>query len=230
MLLEAGADPNIVDKHFPKYELSPLALACEHKKPTIVNMLLKAGAQPDRYALKAACYYHNVEMVKFFIQSGAVINEELKHKLFCLEGKSLTPLEQVILCSKFNGRCKQFDADFQIAKLLLEKGAMIDADSHPNEVWWALYDSNIEMLELLLNHGVALNYIFEKFLECIEKRYKEEREEFLKESRHEFFTLVKFLLDRGCDLTPASVLAKENGDEALVQFIEESNQVKVDNN
>lgn len=72
-LLSRGADPNLDG------ESLPIAIAAGKAEPTMLQMLIEAGADVNKlyegdFALRAACRHNRIENVKLLIRHGANIN------------------------------------------------------------------------------------------------------------------------------------------------------------
>lgn len=116
MLLKHGAKPNLGPDPTP-----PLIQVCMSKNFELIKMLVKYGADVnirDSYSRTPLMYSaHNFEITEFLISKGADVNAQdcYGNTAFMYSGNEENPIETI-----------------KIMKLLIEKGANVNAVSHPN--------------------------------------------------------------------------------------------------
>ena len=142
------------------YERSPLSWAAWKGHETVVDLLLKNGAQPDskdgdgQTPLTWAIEGGNAEVIQLLLDKGVKVDYwytriRRAYDGFFGEEFERTPLSRA--AEKGNERA---------VKLLLENFAQPDSKSKYEQtpLTWAIEGGNTEVIRLLLNMGVKVNY------------------------------------------------------------------------
>lgn len=98
LLVSAGADVNIVDAEGN----SVLSIAAIHNNCDVVELLLNRGKNIllDKNALKNACYYGNIEVVRLLIRAGVDVDVEFKTSYF-ISASTHDKIVEMISVAKF---------------------------------------------------------------------------------------------------------------------------------
>jgi ankyrin repeat protein len=147
-LIEAGADVNPTTVYSDG--MTPLFAACKEDNAAVLEVLLKAGSDPNKEwhsmaPLYYACSNGRLEIVKLLISYGADVNEK------CVVGD--TPL--FAACGE--------DLPAAVVEVLLKAGADINKES---DGWTPLFlvchCGSVEIVKLLISYGVDVNKIEEE--------------------------------------------------------------------
>jgi ankyrin repeat protein/serine/threonine protein kinase len=204
MLLNAGANPNILDSR----ELAPLHSAAGDNDPQVIEMLIKKGARinvgdDDEFTpLHLAARDNCPDAVRKLIELGAVVN-------ICKES-NWTPLHT---CAEMN--------TFETAKILLKAGATpdigvnqfdqyVDVDTMISEkkfyppLVYALTFGHFKMAGLLLDYNASVFYseLGRGYLHIVRELYEEHPKECME--------IAKRLLEVGCDPNQGGLHLREN--------------------
>ena len=154
LLLEFGADPDFSGPHgLIVYSesgqrsgvppLAPLTLAAEHAHWAVVDLLLEAGADPERSeVLQYAASWGNLPLVRRLLHEGVDIQTQGRF------GNALTALAHAPLGPK---------PDVEATALfLIEEGIDPDVPYYGRlPVNWALEREDVELARLLEEHGAS---------------------------------------------------------------------------
>ncbi|MCD4793249.1 MAG: ankyrin repeat domain-containing protein [Bacteroidales bacterium] len=201
LFIEHGADLNVPDRIGDTPLLT--AFRSEHYSPEIIKLLIEAGADVtkknnDNYTALHFCT--NVNTAKLLIEKGADVNARDIH-----------------------GRPPIHDCSFEMAKLLLDNGAVIKDDLElSNELlYYPLRNNEIELVKLLLESGADVNAEidgYKLFTYAIKKEYYEIAELLIEngaETNPEYFRnytpisyavinnnfyMCKILIEKGADV------------------------------
>jgi len=173
LLLNNGADPNVVDKTYS----SPLYLVCERGETKIAKLLLSHGANPnmeatDKYPIHAACSGQHYDLLKLLLEHKtdvAVRDKRGKTALHYAVGSgyhhSANACLQLLLDggADVNVMSKDGETPFSVAcskgltsavAQMLEHGAKVDGISGKKPpLISACRDKNVSLVQLLLSNG-----------------------------------------------------------------------------
>ena len=173
LLLNNGADPNVVDKTYS----SPLYLVCERGETKIAKLLLSHGANPnmeatDKYPIHAACSGQHYDLLKLLLEHKtdvAVRDKRGKTALHYAVGSgyhhSANACLQLLLDggADVNVMSKDGETPFSVAcskgltsavAQMLEHGAKMDGISGKKPpLIGACRDKHVSLVQLLLSNG-----------------------------------------------------------------------------
>jgi len=148
VLLSAGADANVMDST----GASPLYLACERGKTEFVKLLLRRGASPstgtaDKYPIHAACRGHHFDSVKQLLEYNA--------DLTVRDDYGKTALHHALKSAS----CQFDDESDVLVRLLLDKGADMDAVSYDGETpfYFACSNGLTSAVARMLEYGANVH-------------------------------------------------------------------------
>ena len=148
LLLEAGADPNILDND--GFEGSPMHVACKSNNLEILKLLIQFGGRIDLRSNKIritplydAVSNNSFECAEYLITRGAKVMDRSLNEY--------TPLHYSQLSEHGNST--------ECTKLLLEHGADVNAKNQGGEtpLHYAAENFNDKALKLLLSYGADIN-------------------------------------------------------------------------
>ncbi|MBP9022801.1 MAG: ankyrin repeat domain-containing protein [Spirochaetes bacterium] len=154
LLIKRGAQVNA--KNINGY--TPIFAA---ESPEMIKLLIKYGADVNakdnnnRTALEYEILFGNYELAQVYINNGTNLNTYVSNSRTSLH----TALTKTGTTDGSEPSEKIDIARYKIAKLLIEKGANINAinDSHETPLNWAVDTSNIRGVKLLVEHKADIN-------------------------------------------------------------------------
>lgn len=160
LLLRFGAYIDTTDSD--RGDISPLMMAVEKGNLEIATLLLERkanvniSARNSIYPLILAAYMGNPELVRLLLQYGASINEYSFYYYHEVEEKEVNFLERHRGHTALHFACQNGHAE--VAKILLEKGADIEANSHMyTPLMLAVSEGHLDIAKLLLDNGAKPN-------------------------------------------------------------------------
>ena len=178
--------------------------ACQNGKLSSIQYLYEQGLDiNDRGAFNEACKSNHIDIVQFFIK-------HCPQKIFN-DGESLF----IALQNK----------NYDIAKLLIEKGANVNPQTSPLPIGLAAQEGNNEIVELLIEKGAKINEIAAHLTPMT-----------IAVANKQFETL-KLLYDSGADInlssectdTPLTAAVKQNNFQYVKYLVEHGADVTVPN-
>ena len=186
LLISEGANIEVTDS---KWGSSPLLYACQNGRTKIVKLLVEMGADieaksdDDTSAIHFAAQSGKSDLIDFLLQNGLDIN--CRKKLF-----KETPLHFLL-----DNYMAKIPSLYEKTKLLIERGAMIDAETSFKEtpLTCAITANNLDVVRLLISCGANVNH----------KGYYDETPLKLAVSLKRDKEIIKLLINKGADINAA---------------------------